>query len=321
MISRTDARILRGPAIVTFNGVTFWVKDEIKINTRYDLFEIVVSGLGTLDKRVQQIVTEITFTPAGEIEGTTPASVFEVLYPHTACRPGASAMPSTDKSVVVWPINGKEKLTYSSGFVSKMPDLLLSAVKTVMGQVTLTCIGTDNQAWSNAAHLFSLADAAFTDTSLTLASILTVPYSAALGALSDPWASIQTKDGWTLSFDVGIEPEGVDDTGLFDWLYNGNASVSVKCKPIGIKVADLHGLMKLQGAGVARGMSILDKAQTLVITGGASNPKATIYGCTLQTAQHAYAIGDRVPDLEFRTLRTLNAGALVDLFKLEVNAA
>jgi hypothetical protein len=321
MLSRTDATILRGPAIVTFNGVTFWIKDEIKIATRYDLFDIVVSGRGKLDERIQQIITEITFTPAGEIEGTTPASVFEVLYPHTACTPGASAMPSTDKSVVVWPLNGKEKLTYSSGFVSKMPDILLSSVKTVMGQVTLTCIGTDNQAWSNASHLFALADAAFTDTSLTLANILTVPYSAALGALSAPWNAIQTKDGWVLSFDVGLDPQIVDDIGIFDWIYNGNASVSAKCKPIGIKVADLHGLMKLQGTGVARGVSILDKAQTLVITGGASNPKATIYGCTLQAAQHAYAIGDRVPDLEFKTLRTLNAGALVDLFKLEVNAA
>lgn len=321
MISRTDTSILRGPAIVIFNGVTFWTRDAIKVVTKYDTFAVAVAGLGTVDERVKQIITEITFTPAGEIEGTTPASVFEVLYPHTKCTPGASAMPATDKSVVIWPLNSKEKLTYSSGFVSKMPPLTLSSVKTVLGQVTLTCIGTEQQAWSNAAHLYTLADATFTDTSLTLASIVTVPYTAALGALSAPWASIQTKDGWSIDFNVPLTPQEVDDIGIFDWTYGDESGFTVKCKPRGIKVADLHGLMKLQGAGVARGMSILDKAQTLVITGGASNPKWTGYGCLIKQAPHQYDKDDRVQDLEFNSIRTLTSAALNDLFKLEVNAA
>lgn len=316
MISRTSASILRGPAIVTRDSVTFYFKGGLKVNPRYDLFTIDTDAKGKIDTRVKQILWEITGTPVGMIS----SGVLSALFPHTQCNPGESALPATDKPLVIHPLNAKEKLTLSNSFVFKMPDLNLGATKTALGQVTWYALGNDNEAWSHDDHLYSLADAAFTDTSLAKTTIQTVPFTAVLGALAAPWNGIQTKDGWTLSFDTGLEAQEVDDIGIFDWIYTGDASVTAKCKPIGIKVADLLGLMNMQGTGIARGMSILDKKYDLVLSGGSTNITTTIKNCTLQAGPHAYNVGDRVEDLEFKTVRNVTTGALDAVFSIGIAA-
>lgn len=315
VISRTDT-IYRGRAIVTYDGVTLYSAQPVAVRTRLDLFDIPVAGVGAIDRRIKQVVTEITLTPHGELS----AGILSKLFPHTACTPGTSALPAADKSLIVHPANGKEQLTYKNAFVSKMPDLLLSPVRTALGQVTFTAIGTNAEAWSTASHFVALADAAFSDTGLSATGVKTVPYSASLGALSAPWNDIKTRSGWTVSFDVGLDAQEEDSQGLYDYLYNGTARVSAKCNPIGLKVADLHGLMTLQGSGAARGVTALGNKAALTITGGAGNPIVVVSNCMLESAPHAYDIGDRVEELEFVTVRSLTTGALDALFSVGLNS-
>lgn len=314
-ISRTDT-IYRGRAIVTYDGVTLYSSVPVQVRTNTTYFDIPVAGVGVIDKRVKQIISEITLTPHGEIT----ASILSKLFPHTSATPGSSALPATDKSLVVHPANGKEKLTFKNAFVSKMPDLMLSSVKTALGQVTFTAIGTNAEAWSAAGHFVELADAAFSDTGLAATGVKTVAYTASLGALGAPWNGILAKSGWTLSFDIGLDPQEEDTIGVFDYLYNGQASISAKCNPIGLKVSDLHGLMLIQGSGAARGASGTGLKQTLTITGGSGNPIAVVYNCMLTAAAHQYDVGDRVESLDLVNVRGLTAGALDALFSVGLNS-
>jgi len=310
-ISRTDS-IYRGRAIVTYDGATLYSNAAVNVTTKTDYFDIPVAGLGVIDRHIKQVITEVTLTPHGEITAT----ILSKLFPHTAATPGSSAMPATDKSLVVWPANGKEKLTFKNAFVSKMPDLLLSTVKTALGQVTFTAIGTNAEAWSAAGHFVDLADAAFTDTGVSATGVKTVAYTASLGALGAPWNAILTKSGWTISFDVGLDAQEEDTIGIFDHLYNGQAKISAKCNPIGLKVTDLHALKLLQGSGAARGASGTSLKQALTITGGSGNPILVVNNCMLEAAAHKYDIGDRVENLELVTVRSLSTGALDALFTL-----
>lgn len=306
--------IYRGRAIVTYDGVTLYSADPVSVVTRYELFDIPVAGLGVIDRRIKQIVTEVTIKPHGEIT----AGILSKLFPHTTCTPGASALPATDKSLVVHPANGKELLTYKNAFVSRMPSLTLSTVRTALGQVTFTAIGTNNQTWSTAEHFFSTADTAFSDTGVAASGVMTVPYTASLGALSSPWNSIATKSGWEVSFDVGLDAQEEDSGGIFDYLYNGQARITARCNPLGLKVADLHGLMLLQGSGAARGASAIGNKAALTITGGSTKPVLVINNCMLEQAPHQYAIGERVETLEFVTVRALTTGALDALFSIGI---
>lgn len=314
-ISRTDT-IYRGRAIVTYDGATLYSSSPVQVNTKTDYFDIPVEGVGVIDKKIKQVITEVTLTPHGEITST----ILGKLFPHTSATPGSSALPATDKSLVVHPANGKEKLTFKNGFVSKMPDLMLSSVKTALGQVTFTAIGTNAEAWSAAGHFVDLADSAFSDVGLSATGVKTVPYTASLGALGAPWNGILTKSGWTVGFDVGLDPQEEDTIGIFDYLYNGQARISAKCNPIGLKVADLHSLMLLQGSGAARGASGTGLKAALTITGGSGNPILVVNNCMLETAGHQYDKGDRVESLELVTVRGLSTGVLDALFTLGLNA-
>lgn len=310
-ISRTDASIYRGAAIVTRDGVTFYCKDGVRVTTRQELFSVPVDGAGDVDQRVSQIVSDVRFTPSGIISSGT----LGALYPHTSCTRGASAMPATDKTLIVHPRNGKERITFTSSFVSKMPDLILSSTKTGFGEVGYTCVGGNAEAWSADAHLLAVADAAFSDTSLTAAAHGTVAYSAALGALGAPWNAIATRDGWTVSFDVGLEPDTEDSVGIFDYLYTGACSIRARCNPIGIKVADLHSLMKLQGTGAVRGMSALANKAALVITGASGGCTVTLNNMILPATVHQYRdLQHRVETLELVNVRSLTTGAMDALF-------
>ena len=312
-ISRTDTTIIRGPAIITYNSVTLYAKDDIKVRTRLEFFDIQASGFGAIDQRIKQVVTEITFTPHGEVS----SGILGVLFPHAAAVVGSSAMPATDKDLVIHPYNGKEKCTYKNAFVSKMPDLSLGATKTVFGQVTFTAIGVNNAAWSVAEHFSAVADAAFSDTGLAATGVKTVVYTGVLGALGAPWNGIKTKSGWTINFDVGIEPQEEDSVGIFDHIFNGQAKISAKCNPIGITVTNLHALMAtFQGTGAARGMSATANKANLVISGGSGNPTVTLNDMILSEAPHRYGVGDRVEELDLMSARGLTAGASNALFSI-----
>lgn len=311
LINRTDT-LYRGRAIVTYDGVTLYSSSPVVVKTKTEFFDIPVAGVGVIDRKTKQVITEVTLTPHGEIT----AGILSKLFPHTSATPGSSALPAADKSLVVHPANAKEKLTFKNAFVSKMPDLMLSSVKTALGQVTFTAIGTAAEAWSVAGHFVDLADAAFTDTGLAATGVKTVPYSASLGALSAPWNDLKTKSGWTVSFDVGLDPQDEDTIGIFDYLYNGQAKISAKCNPLGLKVADLHSLKLIQGSGAARGASGTGLKAALTITGGSGNPILVINNCILEEAGHQYDVGDRVNDLELVTVRGLTTGALDALFSI-----
>jgi hypothetical protein len=310
-ISRLDT-IYRGRAIVTYDGATLYSSSPVNVATKTEYFDVPVAGVGVIDRKIKQIITEVTLTPHGELTTT----ILGKLFPHTSATPGASALPASDKSLVVHPANGKEKLTFKNAFVSKMPDLMLSSIKTALGQVTFTCIGTNAEAWTAAGHFVDLADAAFSDTGLSAAGVKTVPYVASLGALGAPWNGILAKSGWTVSFDVGMEPQEEDSIGIFDYLYNGQARISARCNPIGLKVADLHGLMLIQGSGAARGASGTGNKAALTILGASGGVNLVINGCMLETAGHQYDTGDRVADLEFVSVRGLTTGVLDALFTL-----
>lgn len=317
MISRTDASIYRGPAFVAYDSQTYYFKGGLKAEPKQEIFTIQSDARGVIDRRLKQTLWEVTGVPTGVLS----AGILTSLLPHTQCNPGASAMPATDKSLVIWPLNSKEKLTLNNAFVYKQPALSLGSTKTALGAITWYAIGTNNEAWSATNHIYTLADATFADTSLALAGLLTVPYTAALGALGAPWNAIQTKDGWEIDWNIPLTADEVDDIGVFDYYYGEDSGFTVKCEPRGIKVADLLALMSIQGTGVSRGMSVNANKANLVISGGTGAIVATLNGCVLAGAPHVYDVGHRIQSLEFHSVRSLTAGALGALYSLSIGGA
>lgn len=305
-ISRLSTVQYKGPAIVTYNSVVFYTKDAHVVSIKGETFPVSTNQFGVVDQRLKQIISTITFTPAGVVS----AAAIAVLYPHLAPVVGSSALPTADKALVVHPINGKECLTFNNAFVTGdgMPTMKCSTQGTRYGQVKFMALGTNADGWSTAGHMFATADTAFSDTSFTVAGLATVPFTAVLGS-----TTLVTRNGWDLSFKVDTAEEIEDTQGVFDYLYTGGFNFTASCAPIGLKVADLSALQLIQGSGAARGASVMGKAADLVVTGPAGDVQVTIKSMRLADNVSNYpASGDRIEKLDLiADTRTIATGAIV----------
>ena len=261
--------IIRGPGIVTFDSQVFYTEGDIVATPTIETFKIGTSMYGDVDERLDNIIWELAFTPAGQWK----AGHLPVLWPYTNPTIGSSIFGAADKNVVVQSLAGQQ-MTFKAGAVTGMPDIILSAGKPAIGQVTMQCVGADNTAWSDSAKRAAVAAVAFSDTSFDPTDIKTAAFSSAWGAVS-PWDDFQTQEGWVISFEVSLDDVRTDTDGLVDKTL-GNIGVMAKCVPVGISETQLLALLKIQDTGIARGVSLSGNSNDLVIDGGAGNPKVTI---------------------------------------------
>lgn len=279
-IARTS--IIRGPAVVQFDSTSFFSKGDIELDLGLETMDIETSAHGKVDERVTERVSKVRFTPAGEFENLS------VLWPYGATVIGTSIFGATDKPLVIHTLAGKT-LTFAAAAVTKMPNLILSATKTLIGDVEFTCLGTDNEAWTETDNLVAVASASYSDATFDPASILTQPYSAAWGATS-PWDAINTFDGWSVEFDLGLEPVRTDSDGTIDMTFSA-LGVSASCQPVGITEQQAIDALKLQGAGNYRGRSLQANSNDLVISG--TGVVVTVKKAQLKTAPMGF--GPRTP--------------------------
>ena len=275
--------IKRGPAAIVIAGQTIYSQGDIKVTIAQETFGIDSAVYGKTGERMADIMIKLAFTPVG----MWTAGLLAVTHPHGTPVIGASIFGSSDVPVVLHPTNGSEKITFSAGAVTKMPNLLFSATETPMKEMEITCILKNNTDRSNAAALLAITDEAFSDSSFDLGLIYTVPYTATLASLSSPWSAIETEAGINVEFNLGLSPVKVNGLGTVDMTLSG-LEVSVKLKPIGMSVADVLTRMAIQGSGVAIGQEIGASANNLTITGGSGKPQATIYNVRPKNSGQLY---------------------------------
>lgn len=292
--------IKRGPAIIKYDGATFWTKADIRLAIDLATLEIDSSAYGKVDERTTQRKCEVSFTPVGEWESLA------VLFPYGSMNVGTSIFTSADKPLEIHTLDG-QKLTLKAAAITKPPDIILSATKTRFGECTFTGIGADNTAWTTADSLIASTAAVFADTSFDPANIKTEPVTAAWGAA--PWDSFQTRDGFVISHEMAFKEIETDSEGIVDMMLS-KIAIRAKARPIGITEADLLTALKIQGAGNARGKSL--SGSDLVIT--ATTGTVTVKGAALRDA--GYEFGHealRIGEVEWVATRTLNLGVVQPL--------
>lgn len=303
-ISRTS--IIRGPAIVEFNSAKFYSKGDIELELGLETLEVSTSVHGKVDERVTQRVAKVRFTPAGEWES------LGVLWPYASLAIGSSIFGAVDLPLKILTKAGT-KLEFRAAAVTAMPDIILSAQETMIGQVEFTCLGSDNMAWTTAESLVDVDAAVFDDATFASSSIKVQPYSAAWGVTA-PWDAFTSMDGFRVAFGLSTNPIQVDSEGVVDHLLT-DLSVSCRCRPIGVSESQLIAALNLQGASAARGRSLNSGASSLVISG--TGVSVTLTGAAMRSAGMTFgALSPRVGEVEFVATRTYAAGVANPLFSL-----
>ena len=311
-ISRTS--IVKGPAFVSFNSVVFFTEGDIQLDPILETFQLNSSlHGGNQDQYLNDILLKVSFSPEGFW------AYRSVLCPYHTPTLGQEIFGTTDKDVVIQTLAGKQ-LTLKAGAVTKMPDINLSAGKALWGgSVELTCIGTNNTAWSNASKRMAITDNAFSESTYATDSKLIVPYTAAWGS-STPWDDIVcNEDGWTVSFELNVVPDKTDTEGTIGMSLE-SCKVMAKCTPKGIDEDDLLTLLNIQGTGVARGAKLSANKEDLIIQGASTDdPKVTIFNATPKTAGFRFGTTTlRIGEVGFEGLAHISAGANAQLFELTV---
>jgi hypothetical protein len=258
----TRQSIIRGPGTVTYDSVQVFDRDGIDASLDISTFEVPTSMFGNVDTRRQDIIGKVSCTPCGAVS----AGLLAMLYPYGNPTLGSSLGGAADKPISIHSLAGT-KVTFVSGFLSAMPSLRLSARETLFGGAAeWTAIlgnGLARTGVDPVVPFYSSASQAWAGT-FDKADIKSKPISAAWGSTS-PWAAISTTDGWTIDFEMGMEPVIEDGSGTIDFLLT-SVTARARCRPIGITEAQVLAALNLQGATGGIGDS-MRSANDLVLIG------------------------------------------------------
>lgn len=289
--------LVRGPATVTFDGVTWYSQGDVAIRISQQSFPITVGG-AKIDERQADTMAEITFTPSGRMLGLALFNAFGAL------ALGTQLYGNADKPVVV--ASAAATYTFKCGRISKLPSIVASNRKTAFGAMTLKCIVGDGLV-PGAAGAFLTMSAGAAPTGEAAANIITAPWTIAGGGLGASW---ETEEGVTLDFELETSEQRTDHGGLVAEFLNG-VTARASFTPVGIAPAALVTALRLTDAvGVSWSTGGVD----LVLANGSLT--ATLKGARITEAGMAHSVDKQTSGQVTATATRASNTTLQALFTL-----
>jgi hypothetical protein len=254
---------IHGPAIITFNGVSYYFKDGLKGAIKRARAKIEVDAFGQIAEIAKDCVVEFSGTPAGSIRAADLAG----QMPYTPSQIGQSIFGVTDTPLVVQTINDGSAITWSRGAISKYAPILLSATHGTLysGDMGFSCLMASSFTPTSSAAWKNIASNAFDDTSFDPSKVRMAQYTASWGTAA-PYNSMISESGFTLTPAIVTEPVAVDNYGIIDMVLK-SATAAAQFKPANLTEAQIDTLIALQGSSAwLPGQAIGDGGNDLVIS-------------------------------------------------------
>lgn len=306
--------LLRGPGSITYDGNTFYSKEDIAATVSLVTWRPVVSTHGAGAPRLSDATAEITFTPTGRVT----AAIIAALYPDALRDPvvGSRLFPATDKPLLIHGVD-QSKLQFENAALLRMPSLSLTPTATAYGPAAFSALIKNSAAREAPGAVYTSPAAAAWQGVFDDGDIIAVPYSGTWGN-----TEIATEDGWSIEFDVGVEPVVVDGIGTVDYRVTGVAARAT-CRPVAMSAAAL--MASLRPEGLALGSS-LRQTKDLVITGAAGGLVVTLHDAAMLSGSASWGnASGRVGEVSFEASRqlagTAPATTMGAVFEIAVSAA
>lgn len=244
-MATTRQSIVRGPGTVSFASAKLFDSSGITATVESSTQDVPSSLSGTLDTIKTDQLARITLTPVGNLS----EAILAVLYPAAFRTPsvGSSLLGAADSPLAISSRAGT-RVTFAAAALTKCPDLVLSPVKTALGQAEFTALLPNGKLPDDkSARLYAVAAQAYADGEPPRTGLTGRHYSATLGDLAIP----DTLDGWTVSVEPQLEPVTTDSQGTIDYTLSG-VKVTARCTPLGLSEAQLlAALPALSGRGAS----------------------------------------------------------------------
>jgi len=304
-----SSTIIKGPAIVTFDGATYYSEGDISVSTTDEVIELNSSAHGVVDTVRKSMLAVIKFTPL-----CYDVTSLAKLWPYANSLPGTMLCGGTDKPLVIHTLAGT-KYTYARGALTKMPQIRCAMDQGLIGEAEWSCCPATDADLSDADALVAITAEAFTDTSFDKSKILRGPYAIAWGSTFD---DIPTEAGVTIDFAMTANTEAVDGMGIVDWSASA-IGATASFIPVGFSHADFLAMQALQGAGNGIGSRGSARANDLVITATGFN--LTLTSCAITGAETRFGDARMPGQVQMTAHRTWTTGVRNALWTLGVNPA
>jgi hypothetical protein len=305
---------IHGPAVVIFNGVTYYFKSGLKVSVKRTRAKIEVDAFGQIAEVAKDCIVEFTGTPSGSIR----AADLAAQMPYLPSQIGQSIFGTADVPLVVQTINDGSSILWQRGAISKYAPILLSAAHGTIykGDMTFCCLmassftPTAGPAWKN------ITSSAFTDTTFDSSKVRMAQYAAAWGAEA-PYNSMLSQDGFLLSPIVTTENIPVDNYGIIDIALKSVTGIA-QFKPANLTEAQIDTLIALQGSdAMLPGQAIGDGGNDLVISSNLLTATMKMAGAV--DYQLLYATGKlRAGEVAFGAATTFTNGAPNPIFTFSI---
>jgi hypothetical protein len=267
-MSVARSALVRGPANVTWNGITMWSQSDIHVPLEPVWNPVMTSMYSRVDRSRGDLVIRVGFRLWGAWENLS------VLFPSSLLNPtiGASVYGTgSDLPLVLTARNG-DQVTIVNAQLTKVADLFLGPDQDLFSaNVEFTGIIAAGANPEDAGSYYTTAvSQTFTETNFSKANFKRVRFSGAWGAKAGYTAIIPQK-GVAINWEITLAPcpaEGLTrDMSIA--LFEGSA----KCIPIGPTIAQLKTESKIE---VAQGTLLGGNVADLVWTGAGSGPVITL---------------------------------------------
>jgi hypothetical protein len=292
-----------GAPKVTFNGATFWTRDDV----------VATIGHNLVDQR-STMFGRVTRTKSGrKIETQLPIyglwRDLSVLFPSAIVNPtiGARLFTGADLPMVLHAKN-QDRLTLHNTRITGLANLRLAANAQIFsGAVTFTSLLKNNADPADAASYFTYDTAAYVEGDFALSTAITRAWSGAWGARTG-FTAMQTEAGWEVNWELRLEDDQVDGLGPVD-MFIQEFSGSARCVPVGPTLAQVQTNLFYQGdAKAAVGAGLHESVDDLVITSGTAS--LTLKNAGLVSAEVRWSpSAKRMGTCVWETTRGFTAGA------------
>lgn len=295
------SQLVRGPAIATFNGATFFNRADISIRPVAVWKGVETSMYGEVDKAKTDLMIKVNLTLWGAYEN------LPIIFPAYALNPvmGSSIFGNGDVPLVINARNG-DLFTFANAALTKLPDLYLGVDEDLFSAaLEFTCLLGNGHNPEDVGAYFTLGNQAFNDGAFSKANYKRTRFTGAWTGVAG-FGLVTPQKGFHVGWTLDAKPvPAVDGLGTLDFTVAG-FKAAAKFIPIGPTDAQIEAQSLLS---TPMGTLASSGSASFIMTGANGGPAITINGAAM--VEHGFEFGIeplRAGEIALESQRTFNGG-------------
>lgn len=294
----------RGPAVVTYNSVKFFSRDDINVRHAQVWRPVLTSMYGEVDKTKHDLAIRFPMRLWGAWENLS------TIFPSYAMNPnaGTSVFGASDVTLTVLAKNG-DQIVYANAQITKLSDLYLGVDSELFAaDVEFTALLKNGANPEDSAAYYALTQGnSYTDSAFAKTNFKKVRFSGTWGSVTGFGAVVGQK-GWNVSWNLNLRPVVVDGLGTLDMTVVDMVATA-KCIAIGPTALQLEAATtaQLTAHGSLLSANPTNPAPDLTLAG--SGVSVVLKAASI--TEHGYAFGQeplRIGETVWSTTRGFAAG-------------